>query len=471
MSHSTPPSSHDDPARLRGDAGSSREDAESRRSRSASRRRDAIAIVRHLQQAGHQAVFAGGSVRDMLLGREPADYDIATSAHPDEVEALFERTIPIGRQFGIVLVPGGEHHFEVATFRKDEGYTDGRRPVAVLFTDIETDAHRRDFTINAIFEDPVAGRILDFVGGRDDLAAGVVRAVGNAGERFAEDSLRLLRAVRFSARFGFPIDRATHDAMVASAATITRVSAERIGEEIVRMLTEGRARHAFELLDETGLLPHVLPEIASMKGCEQSPDSHPEGDVFVHTMICLGRLEAGCSEELALGVLLHDVAKPACAETRPDGRRTFYGHTRDGARMAEGILKRLRRSNATIERVSFLVDQHLRHCSAVDMRPSTLKRFLRQPGIDELMELARIDALSSSGDLAHWEFCRKALDELSAEQMKPEPLIRGEDLIAMGIAPGPVFRTILTAIEDAQLEGTLASREAALEFVRTRFPS
>jgi len=414
-------------------------------------------------------VFAGGCVRDEILGREPADYDIATSALPDEVEALFDRTLPIGKQFGIILVPSGDHHFEVATFRKDEGYADGRRPVSVQFTDIQTDAHRRDFTINAIFEDPVSGEILDYVGGREDLAAGVVRAVGNPRERFFEDHLRLLRAVRFSARFGFPIDPATHEAMVESASTITRVSAERIGEEIVRMLTEGRARHAFEMLEATGLLEHVLPEISAMKGCEQSPDSHPEGDVFVHTMICLGHLEAGCTETLAFGTLLHDVAKPPCADTRPDGRRTFHGHTRDGAKMATAILKRLRRSNATIERVEFLVDQHLRHCAAVDMRASTLKRFLRQDGIEELIELARIDALSSNGDLGHHDFCRSALEGLSGEQMKPAPLIGGEDLMALGLRPGPMFKVILRAVEDAQLEGTLETKEAALAFVKERF--
>ncbi|MFN2378492.1 MAG: CCA tRNA nucleotidyltransferase [Candidatus Binatia bacterium] len=432
-------------------------------------RDDAIQIVRRLQEAGHQAVFAGGCVRDTLLGHAPVDYDIATSAVPDDVEALFEHTVPIGRQFGIVLVPSGGRHFEVATFRKDEGYEDGRRPVAVRFTDMETDAGRRDFTINAMFEDPVAGRVLDFVEGRRDLEAGIVRAVGNPHERFAEDSLRLLRAVRFSARFGFPIEEATHTAVVAHAASIGRVSAERIGEEVTRMLTEGSAKASFELLDATGLLAEVLPEISAMKGCEQTPDSHPEGDVFVHTMICLGHLTAGCSEGLAFGVLLHDVAKPPCAATRPDGRRTFYGHTRDGAVLAESILKRLRRSNATIARVAFLVDQHLRHCAAREMRASTLKRFLRQEGIDDLMELARIDALSSNGDLGHYEFCRKALEELSAEQMKPAPLLRGEDLVAMGLAPGPLFRTILTVVEDAQLEGTLESREAALEFVRGRW--
>jgi tRNA nucleotidyltransferase/poly(A) polymerase len=432
-------------------------------------REEATAIVRRLQQAGHEAVFAGGSVRDALLGREPSDYDIATSATPDEVEALFERTVPIGRSFGILLVASGEHHFEVATFRKDEGYEDGRRPVAVTFTDIESDARRRDFTINAMFEDPIAGRILDFTGGRDDLAAGVLRAVGDPAERFREDSLRLLRGVRFSARFGLAVEAATLAALKANAATITRVSVERIGDELVRMLTEGRAQRAFELLDQAGLLDHVLPEISAMKGCEQSPDSHPEGDVFVHTLLCLSHLEAGCTETLALGVLLHDVAKPACAETKPDGKRTFYGHTRDGAHMAEAILRRLRRSNATIDRVAFLVDQHLRHCSAQAMRASTLKRFLRQDGIDELMALAKIDALSSSGDLGHWEFCRDALERLSAEQIRPEPLLRGGDLIELGIAKGPLFRTILTAVEDAQLDGKLSSREAALDFVREKF--
>lgn len=433
-------------------------------------RSEAVDVVRRLQDAGHQAVFAGGCVRDTLLGREPADYDIATSARPEDVEALFERTVPVGRQFGIVLVPGGEHHFEVATFRRDAGYVDGRRPVAVEFTDMETDAERRDFTINAIFEDPVAGRLLDFVGGREDLARGLVRAVGDPRLRFAEDHLRLLRGVRFTARFGFEMDAATRAAIVEGAASILRVSAERIGEEIVKMLTEGAARRAFEMLDDTGLLAHVMPEITAMKGCEQSPDSHPEGDVFVHTMLCLGRLGKGCSESLAFGVLLHDVAKPPCAGTKPDGKRTFYGHTREGARMAEDILRRLRRSNATIARVNFLVDQHLRHCNAVDMKPSTLKRFLRQDGIDELMELARIDALSSNGDLGHWEFCHAALSRLSEEQMKPVPLLGGEDLIAMGRRPGPRFREILTALEDAQLDGTVTTRDAALAFVRDRFP-
>ena len=434
-------------------------------------RHEALEIVRTLQQAGHLAVFAGGSVRDALLGRVPADYDIATSARPEQIEALFANTIPVGRQFGILVVPGGAHHFEVATFRRDGGYEDGRRPVSVEFSDIETDARRRDFTINAMFEDPVEGRILDFVGGREDLASGVLRAVGDPRERFAEDHLRLLRAVRFSSRFGFPIERATRDAIVEAAATIRKVSAERTGDELVRMLTEGRARAAFELLDETGLLGHVLPEITRLKGCEQSPEHHPEGDVFVHTMLCLENLPAGCTETLAFGALLHDVAKPQCAETKPDGSRTFYGHTRSGAEMSVEILRRLRRSNATIERVEFLVDQHLRHCSAADMRASTLKRFLRQPGIDELLELTRIDALSSRGDLSHWQFFRDALAGMSEEQMKPKPLLGGDDLRALGFPPGPIFREILKSVEDAQLEGKLASKDDALEYVRRNFPA
>ncbi|HEY2776098.1 MAG TPA: CCA tRNA nucleotidyltransferase [Candidatus Binatia bacterium] len=429
-------------------------------------RDEAVAIVRRLQQAGHQAVFAGGCVRDELLGLPPSDYDIATSARPEEVEHLFDRTLPIGRQFGILLVDGGEHHFEVATFRRDSVYIDGRRPVSVEFSDIETDARRRDFTINAMFEDPVASRVLDFVGGREDLERHLLRAVGDASERFSEDSLRLLRAVRFASRYDLVIDEATSSAMAALAPSIARISAERIGEEIVRMLTEGAARRAFELLDATGLLAPVLPEISAMKGCLQSPDHHPEGDVFVHTMTCIGHLPAGCSETLAFGVLLHDVAKPPCAGVRDDGRRTFYGHTRDGAQMSEDILRRLRRSRQTIERVRFLVEQHLRHCSAHQMKPATLKRFLRQDGIEELLALTHIDALSSNGDLSHWQFCRDALASLAEEQIRPARLIGGQELLALGLSPGPRFRSILAAVEDAQLEGKLSSREDALEFVK-----
>jgi poly(A) polymerase len=433
-------------------------------------RNAAEGIVRRLRAAGFEAVFAGGCVRDRLLELEPSDYDIATSARPEQVEALFERTIPVGKQFGIVIVVIDGANFEVATFREDGPYVDGRRPASVHFSDARSDALRRDFTINAMFEDPLSGEIIDYVGGRADLAAGLLRAVGDPRARFAEDRLRMIRAVRFATRFGFAIDPPTLAAVRAEPDRLSIVSAERIGEEIVRILTDGSAKAGFELLDETGLLAVVLPEITAMKGCEQSPDHHPEGDVFVHTMLCLSHLPPACTETLALGVLLHDVAKPLTAQVR-DGRHTFYGHLERGAEMAGEICARLRRSRAVSERVQFLVAQHLRHCSAPDMRPATLKRFLRQDGIDELLELTRIDGLSSNGDLAYYEFFRNALADLGAEQARPTPLIDGNDLIDLGMEPGPLFGLILDAIEDQQLEGTLTSRDQALEFVKIRWGS
>jgi poly(A) polymerase len=431
-------------------------------------RNAAETIVGRLRAAGFEAVFAGGCVRDRLLGLEPSDYDIATSARPDQVESLFDRTIPVGKQFGIVIVVIDGSHFEVATFREDGPYVDGRRPATVHFSDARKDALRRDFTINAMFEDPLTGEIVDYVGGRADIEAGVVRAVGKPTERFAEDRLRMIRAVRFATRFGFAIDPSTLAAIRAEPDRLAVVSAERIGEEIVRILTEGAAKSGFELLDATGLLAVVLPEITAMKACEQSPDYHPEGDVFVHTMLCLSHLPSGCSETLALGVLLHDVAKPVTAQLR-DGRHTFYGHLERGAEMAVEICVRLRRSRAVTERVAFLVAQHLRHCSAPDMRPATLKRFLRQEGIEELLELTRIDGLSSNGDLAYYEFFRNALAEMGAEQARPAPLIDGNDLIELGMEPGPLFGLILRAVEDQQLDGEITSREQALEFVKSRW--
>lgn len=431
-------------------------------------REAAIAIVRRLRDAGFEAVLAGGCVRDRLLGVEPSDYDVATSARPKDVEKLFERTIPVGKQFGIVIVVLDGMNFEVATFREDGPYTDGRRPTSVRFADARADAMRRDFTINAMFEDPLSGEIIDYVGGRADLKQGIVRAVGDPRARFAEDRLRMIRGIRFATRLGFRIDPPTLSAIGEAPEKIGVVSAERIGEEVVRILTEGAARAGFLLLDETGLLEVVLPEIGAMKGCEQSPDYHPEGDVFVHTLLCLSHLPAGCSETLALGLLLHDVAKPLTAEIR-DGRHTFFGHLERGAEMAVGICERLRRSRAVSERVAFLVAQHLRHCSAPEMRPATLKRFLRQDGIEELLELTRIDALASNGDLRYYEFCRKALEELGAERVRPTPFVSGADLIAMGLEPGPSFRLILEAVEDAQLDGTLTTREEALAFVRERW--
>lgn len=428
----------------------------------------AIDIVLRLREAGHEALLAGGCVRDRLLGTEPTDYDIATSATPEEIEALFDGTVAVGKRFGVIVIPDEQRDFEVATFRTDGPYLDGRHPSTVRFATAEEDARRRDFTINAMFEDPVAGRTIDLVGGRDDLDAGVIRAVGDPRERFAEDRLRMLRAVRFAARFGFEIDPPTFDAICEGAAELERVSAERIGDELVKLLTEGAARRGFELLDATGLLAVVVPEMLEMKGCEQSADHHPEGDVFVHTLACVEQLAAGCEPTLALGVLLHDVAKPPCAETI-DGRHTFHGHTRLGAEMAEAICRRLRLGNAVTERVMMLVDQHLRHCSAADMKPSTLKRFLRQDGIEELLELTRIDTLAASGDLTHHDFCVASLAELPVETLRPPPLLGGADLIAMGLEPGPRFGEILDAVEEAQLDGAIGTHEEAVALVRERF--
>jgi len=318
-----------------------------------------------------------------------------------------------------------------------------------------------------MFEDPLTGEILDFVGGRDDLDAGVIRTVGDPRRRFAEDHLRLLRAVRFAARFSFAIESQTLTAIRENANNLESVSAERVGHEIKRILTEGGARRGFELLDATGLLEVVLPEMIAMKGCEQSSDYHPEGDVFIHTLRCLEHLQPQCTLTLALGVLLHDIAKPPTAKLR-DGKHTFYGHCELGKEMTEAICTRWRYSNDVKERASTLVAQHLRHCAAPDMKPSTLKRFLRQECIDELLELARIDALSSNGDLTNYEFCKHKLAEVSVEEMRPPSLINGHDLIAMGLKPGPLFREILTAVEDAQLEGRITTHEQALAMARDR---
>jgi len=433
-------------------------------------REAATEIVVRLRGAGYEAVFAGGCVRDRILGVDPEDYDIATSARPEQVEALFENTVAVGRKFGIIVVPAHGHDFEVATFRHDGPYLDGRHPSSVTFTTAAEDALRRDFTINAMFEDPIEDRVLDYTGGRRDLDAKVVRAVGDPRSRFAEDRLRMIRAVRFAARLGFAIEAETMAAVAEDAPRIVEVSAERLGDEVAKVLTEGRARRAFELLDTSGLLAAVLPELLAMKGCEQSPDYHPEGDVFVHTLRCIEQLPAGCTLTLALGVLLHDVAKPPCAVVR-DGRHTFYGHCDLGARMAEDVCRRLRYSNAVTERVSFLVAQHLRHTSAADMRPATLKRFLRQHGIDELLELTRIDALASNGDLSHYEFCRRSLEELPAAQMRPPRLANGHDLIALGLVPGPAFKRILREVEDAQLDGRIDSREEALALIERLAPA
>ena len=430
----------------------------------------AQSIAARLREAGHTAYFAGGCVRDRLLGHEPKDFDVATDAPASVVQGLFPKTIPVGIQFGVIIVVIDDVQVEVATFRADAIYLDGRHPSSVRFSSPEEDAQRRDFTINGMFLDPVTDAIIDYVGGADDVRAGIIRAIGDPAARLTEDRLRMLRAVRFAARLGFRIEPETFAAIQAAAPSITDIAWERIGDEVVRMLTDSRAgsaRRAFALLDLTGLLAPVLPEVAALKGVEQSPDYHPEGDVFSHTLLLLEQLEQP-PETLALGALLHDIAKPRTAARR-DHRITFYGHCEMGEEMAIAICQRLRRSRDTWERVGYLVRNHLRLVHAPEMRLSTLKRFLAADAIDELLELARLDALASNKDLTYYDFCRRKLSELSIEEIKPEPLIRGRDLLDMGFEPGPRVGEILSAVNDAQLDGTLATREDALAWVRARY--
>lgn len=435
------------------------------------RREKAISIVQRIRQEGHEAYLAGGCVRDMLLAKSPQDYDIATSAKPDAVKKIFPKTIEVGAQFGVILVLSDGDSFEVATFRWDGPYVDGRRPSEVRFAGMREDILRRDFTINGMMYDPVEDRLIDLVGGREDLGRRLIRAIGEPRERFQEDRLRMIRAVRFAGSLGFTIEENTLRAIREEAASITQVSWERIGEEITRLLTEGGARRGFELLDESGLLPAVLPEVARMKGVEQTPDYHPEGDVFVHTLLILeqiSNLKSQISETLAYGALLHDIAKPVCIEKHGE-RITYYGHMEKGAEMAIEILKRLKRSRSVWERVASLVKNHLRHTQAPKMRVSTLKRFLGEEGIEELLELTRLDALASNGDLQYYDFCRRKLEEFKHEEIHPEPLLKGKDLIAVGFTPGPLFHEILEGLHEAQLEGELRTREEALEWLRKKY--
>lgn len=430
----------------------------------------ARAVATRLRDTGYLAYFAGGCVRDRLLGHEPKDFDLATDAPVAAVQALFPKTVPVGVQFGVVLVIMDAVPIEVATFRADAIYVDGRRPSAVRFSSPQEDAQRRDFTINGMFLDPFTDTVIDYVGGQADLEAQIIRAVGDPAARLSEDRLRMLRAVRFAARLGFGIEPETFAAIQLAAPTITDMAWERIGDEVVRMLTDsiaGSARRAFELLHETGLLARVLPEVSALKGVEQSPDYHPEGDVFIHPLGLLAQLEQP-TEPLALGALLHDIAKPACAH-RDAHRITFYGHCERGAEMAVEICQRLRRSRETWERVAFLVRDHLRLLHAPEMRLSTLKRFLASDGIDELLALARLDAMASNHDLTYYNFCRQKLQELSHAVIRPAPLLRGHDLLELGLQPGPLIGHILRAVTEAQLEGTLQTRDEAVAWVRERF--
>jgi poly(A) polymerase len=439
----------------------------------------AISVVHTLRERGHKAYLVGGCVRDLLLGREPADYDISTDAIANEVMRIFPDTYAVGAQFGVVLVPlpkslvnrDENDVVEVATFRSDIGYSDGRHPDQVRFSkDPREDVERRDFTINGLLLDPVTNQVLDFVGGRKDLEVRIIRTIGDPEQRFAEDKLRMLRGVRFAARFGYTIEPETFSAIHKLASQIDQVSRERVRDELSKMLTEGHARQAFLLLDATGLLHEVLPEIEAMKGVEQPPQFHPEGDVFVHTLLLLDKLPHPCPVTLAWGALLHDVGKPPTFRVAPD-RIRFDGHVDIGVKMAEEICGRLRFSNDETDQILALVHNHMRFAQVQQMKESTFKRFVRMPRFDEHLQLHRMDCQSSHGDLTSYNFTRGKMGSMSPEIMRPAPLITGDDLIAAGYKPGPQFKKILSSIEDGQLEGRLHSREEVMAFVGSEFPS
>lgn len=431
-------------------------------------------ICSTLRAAGYQAYLVGGCVRDILLHREPADYDVATNATPERVEQILPNSLTVGAQYGVVVVTTETHEgtrlqVEVATFRSDVGYSDGRHPDAVIYAkSAEEDVRRRDFTINGLLLDPQTNAVLDYVGGRDDLRAGIIRAIGHAEERFREDKLRMLRAVRFAARLGYTIEPETLRAIQKLAPEIAQVSAERVRDELTKLLTEGAARRGFELLDETGLLPQVLPEISRMRGVEQPPQFHPEGDVWIHTRMMLEGLNAGCSPTLAWGVLLHDVGKPPtfAPPSGPHGRIRFDRHVEVGTRMAEEICGHLRFSNADTEQVAALVANHLRFKDVPQMKPATLKRFARLERFDEHLELHRLDCISSHRNLENYEFMRRFLTETPPEEVHPARLLTGDDLIGLGLKPGPRFKEILETAEDAQLDGKIVTRDEALRWAR-----
>ena len=482
--------------------------------------RAALAIARRLRDAGHQAFFAGGCVRDLLLGLAPQDYDVATSATPDQIVALFPKTFTVGAHFGVVLVctlqtDAPDIATEVATFRSDGAYSDGRRPDAVRFsTNPREDVLRRDFTINGLLLDPLstadpASATLDFVHGREDLAARTIRAIGDPSLRFAEDKLRMMRAVRFAARLDFQIDTVTAAAIRRHAAEIAQVSAERIRDELTRILTEGGARRGFELLFDLGLLAQVLPEAVRLRGVAQPPEFHPEGDVWIHTLLMLENLRPADTERvphpfavssrkggmktveeavsqttsvsttLAWAALLHDIGKPATyqppkpavpgSDEKPD-RIRFNGHVEAGVRIAETILARLRFSNDDTEQILALVRNHMRFGDILQMKQTTLKRFLRLPHFDEHLALHRLDALSAHGDLTCYNFAHAQYEAEPAPNLRPAPPLTGRDLIAAGYRPSPQFKPMLALAEDAQLEGAITTREQALALVQASYP-
>jgi poly(A) polymerase len=434
-------------------------------------RKEAIRLQRVLVDAGFTAYFAGGCVRDQLLGLEPKDYDIATNALPHQVVRLFPDAHQVGAHFGVILVRSAGFHYEIATFRTDGSYADGRRPQTVTFSTPEEDAQRRDFTINGLFYDPIADRIIDFVGGQRDLERGVIRAIGDPDQRFREDYLRLLRAVRFAETMDYEIDPATWAAIRRDAPGLTKISPERIRDEFVRMMRHPHRVIGFDLLVDSGLMETFLPEILTLRGCEQPPEWHPEGDVFIHTRLMLSLLAPDASINLILAVLLHDIAKPDTYFVDETGRIRFNGHDKLGAAKADGILRRLRFPNETIEAVVEMVANHMRYMHVQDMRSSTLKRFMARPTFPEELELHRVDCAGSNGFTDNYEFLQAKQSEFSVEPLIPPRLIGGHHLLRLGYPPGPKIGEILTAVQNLQLEGRLATEEEALDWVREHFPA
>ena len=431
----------------------------------------ARALVDRLRSAGHIAYFAGGCVRDLVRGQTPKDVDIATNARPEEVQKIFRRTYAVGAHFGVIVVLEGDWQFEVATFRSDGAYLDGRHPVAVNFSSPEEDARRRDFTINGMFFDPPNDAVIDFVGGREDLAARIVRAIGDPGQRFAEDRLRLLRAVRFATMLEFEIESVTWEAIGQAAPGIGEISAERIREELVRIFRSPQRARGWDLLDASGLMKQVLPELEALKGCAQPPQFHPEGDVFRHTRLMLELLPGEVSLPLVLSVLFHDIGKPPTSSVDAAGRIRFNGHDRVGAEMTEALMQRLRFSRVEIEATVEAVRQHMVFKDVPNMRLAKLKRFMARPTFVDELELHRVDCVSSHGLLDNYEFLQRKQAEFANEPIIPPPLVRGDDLIALGMKPGPHFGEILEAVETRQLEGVLRDRAEALAWIKKKYPS
>jgi putative nucleotidyltransferase with HDIG domain len=430
-------------------------------------RKAARRIVEKLRLHGHEAFLAGGWVRDFLLRRQPSDIDIATSALPEEVQRLFPKSTAVGAGFGVVQVRMYGHTYEVTTFRSDGAYLDGRHPSSVSFGGPKQDALRRDFTINGLFFDPLSERVIDYVRGRADISRRLIQTIGKPEDRFAEDKLRMMRAIRFACNLAFEIAPATWEALEHSAGEILQVSWERIRDELLKILIGPAPDRGLDLLHRSGLLRHILPEVEAMVEVQQPPEFHPEGDVFTHTSRALALLRKPPAI-LALGTLLHDVGKPPTFTVRE--RIRFDGHVEIGARMAEEICRRLRLSNEEIAGVVDLVLLHLHFMNVKEMRTSTLRRFLRKANIEQHLELHRVDCLSSHRDLEYYHFCREKLLQYRNEPPSPPPLISGRDLIELGYKPGPIFGEILEQIENLELEGILRTHEEALAYVKQNYP-